>query len=189
LVWKMINLEINDKTAGFLTLLLVLLLIYSVKLGLTRSKPPKISHKDYLFVQIGGDIQSPGVYAFDNRVNLLELIDRAGGLNSNTSPPDKFSDWSFSSGARIVVKSDAHGCKFSQNEMSAFYKITLGIPISLNKESQKGLTAIPWIGKGLALSIVKERSKRRGFKQMNEIMDIRGIGPRLYEKIRPYVTL
>ena len=185
----MINLEMNDKTAGFLTLLLALLLIYSLKLGLTRSKPPGISHNDYLFVQIGGDIKSPGVYAFDNRVNLLELIARAGGLNSHTSPPDKLSDCTFSSGARIVVKNGAHGCKFSQSEMSAFYKITLGIPISLNKESEKGLTAIPWVGTELAQSIVKERSKRGVFKHMNEIMDIRGIGPRLYKKLRPYVTL
>ncbi|MBW1887493.1 MAG: helix-hairpin-helix domain-containing protein [Deltaproteobacteria bacterium] len=185
----MINLEINDRTAGFMALLLALLLIYSLKLGLTRSKPPGISHNAYLFVQIGGDIKSPGVYAFDNRVNLLELIERAGGLNSNTSPPDKFSDCTFSSGARIVVKNVAHGCKFSQSEMSGFYKMTLGIPISLNKESEKGLTALPWIGTELAQAIVRERSKKGGFKHMNEIMDIRGIGPRLYKKIRPYVTL
>jgi competence protein ComEA len=185
----MINLGINDKTAGFLTLLLALLLIYSLKLGLTRSKPPGISHNDYLFVQIGGDIKSPGVYAFDNRVNLIELIERAGGLNSNTSPPDKFSDCTFSSGARIVVKNVAHGCKFSQSEMSGFYKMTLGIPISLNRESEKGLTALPWIGTELAQAIVRERSKKGGFKHMNEIMDIRGIGPRLYKKIRPHVTL
>ena len=185
----MINLEINTKTAGFLTLLLALLLINSLKLGLTRSEPPGISHKNHLFVQIGGDIKSPGVYAFDNRVNLLDLIDRAGGLNAHTPPPDRFRDRIFSSGARIVVRNGTHGCTFSQNEMSAYYKITLGIPISLNRESENGLTAIPWIGTGLAQSIVKERSKRGGFKQMNEIMDIRGIGPRLYKMIQPYVTL
>ena len=57
------------------------------------------------------------------------------------------------------------------------------------KEKIKGLTAIPWIGMELAQAIVNERSKRGGFKQINEIMDIRGIGPRLYKKIKPYVTL
>ena len=185
----MINLEIDDKTAGLLTLLLALLLINSLKLGLTRSETPGTSLKNRLFVQIGGDIKSPGVYAFDNRINLLELIDRAGGLNDDTSPPNRFRDRIFSSGARIVVKNGTHGCKFSQNEMSAYYKITLGIPISLNRESENGLTAIPWIGTELAQSIVKERSNRGGFKQMNEIMDIGGIGPRLYKKIKPYVTL
>ena len=189
MVWKMISPEKNDKTAGFLTLLLVLLLIYSLKLGLTCSKLPGISHNDHLFVQIGGDIKSPGVYAFNNRVNLLEVIHRAGGLNSNTSPPDTFSDCTFCSGVRIVVKNVGNGCKFSQSEMSGFYKMTLGIPISLNRESEKGLTALPWIGKELAQAIVRERSKRGGFKHMNEIMVIRGIGPRLYKKIQPYVIL
>ena len=184
----MINLEMNDKTAGFLILLLALLFIHALKLGLTCSKPQEITHNN-LFVQIGGDIKLPGVYGFDKGVNLLALINRGGGLNAGTSPPDGFRDWSFSSGARIVVKNGAHGCTFAQSEMSAFYKIALGIPISLNKESRTGLTAIPWIGEELAQSIVKERSNRGGFKQMNEILDIRGIGPKLYKKIQPYVTL
>jgi len=186
----MINLEINDRTTGFLALLLALLLFYALKLGLNRSQPQGLSHNDYRFVQIGGDIQSPGVYAFNNRVNLLELIERAGGLKSYyTSPPERFKDYTFSSGLRIVVKNDSHRCEFSQNEMSAFYKMTLGIPISLNKESEAGLTAIPWIGTELARTIVEERSQRGGFKRINEIMDIRGIGHRLYTKIKPYVTL
>ena len=185
----MINQENKDKAAGFLALLLALLLIGSLKLGLTPSKPPEISHKDYLFVQVGGDIKSAGVYEFHNRVHLNEVIDKAGGLNSHISIPDKFSQCSFSSGTRIIFKNSAHGCKFSQSEISAFYKITLGIPISLNNEREQGLTAIPCIGKELAQSIVKERSKRGGFKTMDEIMDIRGIGPRLLKKIQPYVRL
>jgi len=185
----MINLKLNDKTAGFFTLLLFLLLIHFMKLGFTPSKPSRLAHDEPLFVQIGGDIKLPGVYGFHNRVNLLELIDRAGGLNSNTLHPAKFSDWFFPPGTRIVIKTDVHGFKFKQDEMSAFYKITLGMPISLNKEMANGLTAIPWVGSELAQAIVKERSKRGGFKQINDIMNIKGIGPGLYKKIRPYVTL
>ena len=186
----MIHLEKNDKATGFLALLLVLLIFYALKLGLNPSQPQGLSPNDYFFVQIGGDIQSPGFYSFNNPINLLELIERAGGLSSYyTSLPEGFKDYTFSSGSRIIVKNDAHRCEFSKNEMSAFYKMTLGIPISLNKESEAGLTAIPWIGMELARTIVEERSKRGGFKHINEIMDIRGIGHRLYTKIKPYVKL
>ena len=44
--------------------------------------------------------------------------------------------------------------------MSAFHKVTLGIPLSINRESVEGLTAIPGIGNSLALTIEKERIKR-----------------------------
>jgi competence protein ComEA len=73
--------------------------------------------------------------------------------------------------------------------MSAFYKITLGIPISLNKESETGLTAIPGIGPGLAKAIVRERSERGGFQHLRDVLSVKGIGPKLYEKIKPYVIL
>lgn len=73
--------------------------------------------------------------------------------------------------------------------MSAFYKITLGIPISLNNESVNGLTAIPGIGPRIASSIVRERAKREGFQQMDEILSIPGIGPKLYRKAARYLTL
>lgn len=186
----MIHLEIHDRTTGFLALLLVLLFGYVLKLGPIHSQSRGLPHHDDLFVQIEGDIQSPGVYSFNRSVNLLELIERAGGLNSHyTSLPEGFKDYTFSSGSRVIVKNDSHGCDFSKNEMSAFYKMTLGIPISLNKESEAGLTAIPWIGMELARTIVEARAKRGGFRNINEIIDIRGIGPRLYTKIKPYVTL
>ena len=73
--------------------------------------------------------------------------------------------------------------------MSAFYKFTLGIPLSLNEESEEGLTAIPGIGPGLAGVIVNERNKRGGFKDLDEIKTIYGIGEKVYKKIAPYIRL
>jgi competence ComEA-like helix-hairpin-helix protein len=73
-------------------------------------------------------------------------------------------------------------------EMSAFYKTTLGIPIYLNSESEMGLTAIPGIGLGLAKAIVEERTKRGGFKSLDELLSVNGIGEKLYRKVTPYLT-
>ena len=74
-------------------------------------------------------------------------------------------------------------------EMSAFHKVTLGIPVNINRESVEGLTAIPGIGKSLALTIEAERKKRKGFKDINELKTIPGIGDKLFLKISPYIRL
>jgi competence protein ComEA len=74
-------------------------------------------------------------------------------------------------------------------EMSAFSKLTLGLPISLNRENEVGLTALPGIGTSLAHAIVWERQNRGGFKNLDELKDIRGIGKKLLEQIRPFLTL
>jgi len=71
----------------------------------------------------------------------------------------------------------------------SFYKISLGLPISVNKESEEGLTALPGVGKNMAKAIVEERAKRGGFKSLDEIMGIPGIGPKFYVKMKPHLTL
>ena len=78
---------------------------------------------------------------------------------------------------------DPRACK---EEISAFQKVTLGIPVSINRESLEGLTAVPGIGPKIAGSLVRERDKRGGFKSLAEITSVRGIGPALYGKVRPY---
>lgn len=119
----------------------------------------------------------------------MELIGRAGGLSPDTIQTAPFKDYVLPTAVRVVIRMEGDKCKFYQREMSAFYKLTLGIPISLNRESEEGLTAIPGIGLGLAKAIVVERSKRGGFRGLDEILSINGISHRLYGKIRPFITL
>lgn len=89
------------------------------------------------------------------------------------------------------VKAEKAGDDYSikKEELSAYQKMTLGIPLNLNSETQEGLTAIPGIGKSLASRIVKERIKRDGFKNINELRGISGIGEKTYLKIVPHVRL
>ena len=185
----MINRETNNRTTGFLILLLILLLLHSIESAFSRSRPHESDCDEHLFIQIEGEIKIPGVYAFCRPINLMGLIERAGGLSRNTSPPESFKDCMFSSDARLIIQNDQGEWKFTHRQMSAFYKITLGLPISLNRESEEGLTAIPGIGPELAKRIVHERAKRGGFKSLREIMAIDGIGDRSHRKISRYLKL
>ena len=100
-----------------------------------------------------------------------------------------YTDILYHSGANVDVRSDGKRPGVSESEMSAFYKITLGIPISLNRESLEGLTVIPGIGPKIAGEIVRERLNRGGFKRVDEILSVQGIGRKLYEKVGYYLVL
>ena len=78
---------------------------------------------------------------------------------------------------------------FCKAEMTAFHKITLGMPVSINTESLESLTAVPGIGPKLAELIIRERERSGGFRSLDEILSIRGIGSVLYGKISPYLVL
>ena len=94
-----------------------------------------------------------------------------------------------SSGADDDLCNLGDGFKSQSSALSAYQKITLGVPISINRESLEGLTAVPGIGPGIARSIARERVRRNGFKKLDEIKFIKGIGPGLYRKIKPYLKL
>jgi len=188
LVWKMIS-PGNDKITGLLVLFFAVLLLSLLKSAFNGPTPLTSSCEENLFLQIEGDIRYPGLYPFCGRAGLMELIERGGGLSYHTHPPERFKNVVFDSDMGVLVKRNGNEWKFAKKEISSFHKLTIGIPISLNTESEEGLTAIPGIGPGLAKAIVKERSKRGGFKELNEILSVHGIGRKTYKKIVTYVVL
>ncbi len=89
----------------------------------------------------------------------------------------------------VIVLNDLEVPNANQSKFTAFQKISLGMPISVNRECLEGLTAVPGIGPGIASSIVRERKSRGGFKRLDEIMCVRGIGSGSYERIKHYLVL
>jgi len=84
---------------------------------------------------------------------------------------------------------DGLTCEIRLGEMWAHHKVSLSIPLSVNRESQEGLTAVPGIGFNLAAAIVRERESRGGFKTLDELTAVPGIGKALYRKKKPYLAL
>ena len=91
--------------------------------------------------------------------------------------------------ADVDVQGGKEAHKIYAVEMTAFQKLTLGMPISVNTEGLEGLTAVPGIGPKIAELIILEREKKGYFKSIEDLRSIRGIGPALYGKIRPYLEL
>lgn len=183
------NLKIKNRATGFLVLLSFLLVLYFLHTTFTHSRPPGAFSEGDFFIEVSGDVKFPGVYRFDYPPDIIELVDKAGALNSDMARPEGPIEGSLSTGKMVTIHQDNLTTRFVISEMSAFYKMTLGIPISLNAESETGLTAIPGIGPGLAKAIVRERSERGGFRRFRDLLSVKGIGPKLYERIRPYVVL
>jgi competence protein ComEA len=179
----------DDRKNGFLSLLLILSIIFALKTAAAHSGPMGVPFAERSFIEIRGDVRLPGVYVFGHSPHLMELIGRAGGLSPGAVLPESFEDRALSTGTSMVVRGHGQGCRLYEREMPSFYKLTLGIPISLNRESEEGLTAIPGIGPALAKAIVLERTQRGGFKTLDEILSIRGISKKLFGRIRPYVML
>lgn len=60
--------------------------------------------------------------------------------------------------------------------------------LDLNRATEAELEALPGIGPSKVQSILAYRVSHQGFRSPDELLQVRGIGPKLYEKLRPLVT-
>lgn len=62
-------------------------------------------------------------------------------------------------------------------------------PLDLNRATPAELESLPGIGAAKAAAIVAERETRGGFRSLEELESVRGIGPVLLDRLRPHVSL
>ena len=61
--------------------------------------------------------------------------------------------------------------------------------ININTASQTQLERLPRVGPSTAKKIIEYRREHGGFRTVDELLEIRGIGPKTMEQLRPFVTL
>ena len=62
-------------------------------------------------------------------------------------------------------------------------------PINLNTATLADLQGLPGVGAATAKLIVEHREKNGGFKKVEELMNIKGIGEKSFLKLKPMVTV
>lgn len=189
LTLKTVRLRIAERTSAIPILLLILLALHVLKPSPGSPSSPALPCRPAVYVQVEGEVRYPGVYSFCLEPRPREVLSRAIALHRNCEFHDPLDPATLPSGARILVTRDGQACEVTRGEMGAHYKVSLGIPLSLNRESQEGFTAIPGIGVKLAGAIVRERARRGGFKSIDELAGVPGIGKTLYGRIKPHLAL
>ena len=72
---------------------------------------------------------------------------------------------------------------------SAKAEASVSAPINLNTATPAQLETLPGVGAATAKRIVEHRQKTGGFKKIEELMNIKGIGEKSFLKLKPLVTV
>jgi competence protein ComEA len=62
-------------------------------------------------------------------------------------------------------------------------------PINLNTATVAQLEALPGVGARTAQAIIDHRQKNGGFKKIEELMNVKGIGEKSFLKLKPMITV
>ncbi|MFI3086753.1 helix-hairpin-helix domain-containing protein [Streptococcus sp. 2022WUSS037] len=145
-----------------------------------------------LVVDVKGAVEKPGLYTLEEGSRVNDAVEAAGGLTSQADPKSinlaqKLSDeavvYVASKDENIsVVASTTTSSAMSQEEKNTSQ-------INLNTATEADLQTISGIGAKRAADIIAYREANGGFKSVDDLNNVSGIGDKTMESIRPYVTV
>lgn len=156
----------------------------------SNSLSQSVSNFKEIVVEIKGEVKNPNIYKLNENSIIEDLINKAGGLTefadiSKINRAEKLQDH-----IAIVIpnKNDPN----SQNTLSSSVSAssTQGNSlVNLNTATDIELQSLPGVGPSKAKSIIEYREKNGGFKSIDEIKNIKGIGESSFEKLKDKITI
>ena len=149
-----------------------------------RSAPTATTAGGALVVHAAGAVVRPGVYELRAGARVQDLVAAAGG-----AAPDAQLD-RLNLAARLVDGSQVYVPR--AGEAAAPAAAGPGAPdgpLDLNTATVEQLEELPGVGPATAQAIVTAREELGGFRSVEDLLDVRGIGPAKFEALRDLVTV
>jgi competence protein ComEA len=143
-------------------------------------------------VHVAGAVVRPGVVSLPASDRVVDALDAAGGPRADADPDQLDLAARLTDGSRIYVPRRgevvAPVAPSPGGDAGAGATAAPG-PVHLNTASAAELEALPGVGPSLAQAIVSERARLGGFRRIDDLRRVRGIGDRRFEQLRPLVAL
>ncbi|CAB4566296.1 MAG: competence protein ComEA [Actinobacteria bacterium] len=137
--------------------------------------------QQFLYVHVVGEVQSPGMYQLPIGARLVDAVFAAGGLTEEADNASVNLARELTDGEQIIV--------FSISQEGEAAGTTSSGQVSLNRAGDKELEELPGIGPALAARIIAWREANGGFKSVQDLLKVSGIGESLLSGVIDLVTL
>lgn len=141
-------------------------------------------------IELVGHIPNPGIYSFPREPTVEQALLKAGGIERRKISNIHILNNTLGAGSKIVaVRNAKNMLTIELARMEPEKCIVFSIRLNLNEVEERHLTLIPGIGPRLAQRIIHYRSKNAGFRNMEELMEVRGIGEKKLQTLKGYLTI
>ncbi len=91
--------------------------------------------------------------------------------------------------SRLIAKLGAQGLQDSMRQALTSYDDAPVVQVPINTAGAEELASLPRIGPKLAGRIIEHRERHGKFRTAEDLLQVKGIGRKMLETIKPYITL
>lgn len=180
-----------------------------------KKKEIKKDEVEKVKVDIKGEINNPGIYSLTTDSRVIDVIAQAGGLTENADTSvinlskklsdemviivySKFQVQDFKKTKEIEVQVTEKCIQKDEESLkndacvtsdSVREEVKANGKISLNKATKEELMTLTGIGEAKAKDIINYRDKNGGFKTIEDLKKVNGIGDSIFAKIKENITV
>ena len=142
-----------------------------------------------IVVDVSGKVREPGVHRLPAGSRVTDALRAAGGVRSGTNTEGLNLARFLVDGEQVVVggPTPAAAVPGATGSTGTGAAAAPGAPVSLNTATADQLNSLPGVGPVLAQHIIDYRTQHGGFRSVDELRQVNGIGDRRFADLRDLV--
>lgn len=143
------------------------------------------SEEGQIYIHIVGAVKKPGVYTFQKKPRVIEVVEKAGGFTKDAVTTEVNQAELVEDGTQLTIASQKDP---KQKEGQDAEQTETG-KVNLNAATKEQLMTLTGIGEAKAIAIIAYREEKGKFQKPEDLMNIPGIKEGVFDKIKSQICV
>lgn len=138
-----------------------------------------------IYIHIVGAVKKPGVYTFQKKPRVIEVVEKAGGFTKDAVTTEVNQAEVVEDGTQLAIASQKD---FKEKDGQQAEQTETG-KVNLNTAAKEQLMTLTGIGEAKAIAIIAYREEKGKFQKPEDLMNIPGIKEGVFDKIKSQICV
>lgn len=138
-----------------------------------------------IYIHIVGAVKKPGVYTFQKKPRVIEVVEKAGGFTKDAVTAEINQAELVEDGTQLTIASQKDS-KERDGQQAGQAETT---KVNLNAATKEQLMTLTGIGEAKAIAIIAYREEKGKFQKPEDLMNIPGIKEGVFDKIKSQICV